>query len=82
MAQFSVSDTGIGINEENIVTIFNMFYQEESGICRKYDGTGVGLAIIKQIVEQHGGKICVKSEPGIGSTFTFLIPLKAKSGEI
>ena len=81
MVQFSVSDTGIGIKEGNIDRIFTMFYQEESGMHRKYAGTGNGLTIIKQLVEQHGGRLWVESKIGIGSTFTFLLPLKAKNGD-
>jgi len=74
MAQFSVSDTGIGIMEENIDKIFTMFYQEESGMHRKYAGTGIGLKIIKQLVEQHGGRLWVESKYGEGSTFYFTMP--------
>jgi signal transduction histidine kinase len=76
MAQFSVSDTGIGIKEENLGKLFSLFYQEDSGLSRKYGGTGIGLAIIKQLVEQHGGRLWVKSEHGEGTTFTFTVPLK------
>ncbi len=82
MARFSVSDRGIGIKEENIENIFQKFTQLDSGTSRKYGGTGIGLAISKQFVELHGGKISVKSKYGEGSTFTFLIPLKSKKGEI
>jgi signal transduction histidine kinase len=75
MAQFSVYDTGIGIREEEIGKLFSLFYQADSGISRKYGGAGVGLAIIKQLVEQQGGRIWVDSKFGEGSTFTFTIPI-------
>jgi len=75
MAQFSICDTGIGIREEDIGNIFSLFYQADSGQSRMYGGTGIGLAIIKQLVEQHGGRLWVKSRYGEGSTFTFTLPL-------
>ncbi len=78
MAEFSVSDNGIGIKEEDTGKIFNMFQQVDSGVIRKYGGTGLGLAISKRLVEMHGGKIRVKSRYGEGSNFTFMLPLKAK----
>ena len=82
MAKISVSDTGIGIKEENIGKLFQKFEQLESGISQKYGGTGLGLAITKQLVEQHGGRIWVKSKYGEGSTFTFTLPLAAKKQEL
>lgn len=78
MAQFSISDTGIGIKPENMGKLFQKFGQLEAGITNKYGGTGLGLAISKQLVEMHGGKIWAESEFGQGSTFTFLLPLKAE----
>lgn len=79
MAKFSVSDTGIGIKEEEMVHLFEKFTQLDPGLNRRYGGTGIGLAIVKQIVELHGGKICAHSKFGEGSTFVFLIPLKARN---
>jgi PAS domain S-box-containing protein len=81
MAKFSVSDTGIGIKEEDKNKLFNDFEQLDSGITRKYGGAGLGLAISKKLVELHGGKIWVDSEFGAGSTFTFLLPIKTNKGE-
>ena len=77
MAQFSVSDSGIGIREDDMGKLFNMFQQVDTGNTRQYGGTGLGLAISKQLVELHGGKIIVESEYGKGSTFTFLLPIEA-----
>jgi len=78
MARFSVSDTGIGIKPENLGKLFQNFEQLEPGISAKYGGTGLGLAICKQLVELHGGRMWAESKYGKGSTFTFILPLKAK----
>ncbi len=77
MAEFSVSDTGIGIKEEDMGKLFRVFQQVDSGISRKYGGTGLGLAITKQLVELHGGTVRVESRYGEGTTFTFVLPLSA-----
>lgn len=72
----SVSDTGIGISEEDQTLLFQPFKQVDSSISRQYDGTGLGLALVRKFVELHRGRVWVKSEIGKGSTFTFEIPLK------
>ena len=77
-AKISVSDTGIGIREEDLPKLFQRFEQLDSGITRKYDGTGLGLAITKQLVELHGGKIWVESRYGKGTKFSFLMPITEK----
>jgi len=78
MARFSVTDTGIGIKEDDVGKLFQKFTQLETGSDRKYGGTGIGLAISKQFVELHGGRIWAQSKYGEGSTFTFLIPFVMK----
>jgi signal transduction histidine kinase/ligand-binding sensor domain-containing protein/CheY-like chemotaxis protein len=72
--EFSVSDTGIGIPEDRLESIFESFSQASSDTTRKFGGTGLGLTISKHLVELHGGKISVTSQPGNGTVFTFVIP--------
>ena len=73
--QFSVSDTGVGISEENQSKIFEAFSQEDAHVNRKYGGTGLGLAISTRLVDLMGGKINLSSKIGIGSCFNFTIDL-------
>jgi PAS domain S-box-containing protein len=76
MVSFSVSDNGIGIEKKNLNKLFKEFQQLDSGINRKYGGTGLGLMISRKFIELHGGKIIVESIFGEGSTFTFTIPIQ------
>ncbi len=71
--EFAVKDTGIGIPENKIDTIFENFQQASSGTSRLYGGTGLGLAIVKQLVEPQGGHISVTSKVDEGSTFSFIL---------
>lgn len=79
--EFSVTDTGIGIQENKIDNIFDNFQQATSGTARLYGGTGLGLAIVKQLVEQQGGCTHVKSKVDEGSTFSFTLSFKKTKDE-
>jgi len=71
----SVRDTGPGISAVDKAKLFQEFQQADNAITRKKGGTGLGLAISKRIIEMHGGRIWVESQPGQGSTFTFTLPV-------
>ena len=72
----SVKDNGIGISEEMQNLIFDRFIQVDKSISRNREGSGIGLAIVKSLVELHNGKITLESKIGQGSDFTILIPNK------
>ena len=72
---FSVRDHGVGISKEDQQIVFDSFRQIDGGHTRQYGGTGLGLSITKIIVEMHGGEVWVESEPGVGSTFFFSVPI-------
>jgi CheY-like chemotaxis protein len=74
--EFTVSDTGIGIPEAKINTIFESFKQVDNSTTRKYGGSGLGLSIVKNLVEMMGGNIRVESKMGTGSSFIFSIPFE------
>jgi signal transduction histidine kinase len=75
--EISVSDTGIGIAAEDQPKIFEEFRQVGADYAHKSEGTGLGLTLAKKFVELHGGRICVESEAGKGSTFIFTLPITA-----
>ncbi|MBI4784416.1 MAG: PAS domain S-box protein [Oscillatoriophycideae cyanobacterium NC_groundwater_1537_Pr4_S-0.65um_50_18] len=75
--QFNIVDTGIGIAPDDIPKLFQSFVQIDSSLSRQYDGTGLGLALVKQIVELHQGKVGVVSAVGQGSCFTITLPTYA-----
>jgi len=74
-----VFDTGIGISEKDLETVFETFRQIDTGLDRVKEGSGLGLAISKKLVELLGGTISVVSEPGVGSTFSILLPIKQEN---
>lgn len=74
--EFVVTDSGVGIPENMLSSIFENFEQAKSSTARLYGGTGLGLAIVKKLVEKQGGKIVVKSKVDEGSTFSFLLSFK------
>jgi len=72
--KIAVIDTGIGISSENINKLFQSFVQVDGALNREYNGTGLGLALVKRIVEMHGGTVSVNSKLGIGSCFMIYLP--------
>ncbi len=68
-----IEDNGQGIGKEDLPRVFERFYRTDKGRSREQGGTGLGLAIVKHIVEAHGERISVRSEPGVGSTFSFTL---------
>ena len=75
----TVWDTGIGIKEEDREKLFKEFQQLDSGTDKRYQGAGLGLALSKRLVELHGGRICVESEAGKGSRFSFTLPIRQEA---
>jgi PAS domain S-box-containing protein len=74
MVHFTVWDTGIGISAEDMEQLFQPFVQVDSSLSRKYNGTGLGLALVKRLANMHGGDVSVHSEVGGGSRFTVSLP--------
>ena len=73
----SVTDSGIGISPDGLEQLFKPFSQIDSGLARKFEGTGLGLAMVKRLTELHGGVVSVESGEGEGSCFTIWMPLRA-----
>src|SRR6185503_16547952 len=74
--QISVTDSGIGISPGGLELLFTPFSQIDSGLARRYEGTGLGLAMVKLLTELHGGTVAVESAEGQGSCFTVWLPLR------
>jgi PAS domain S-box-containing protein len=74
--EISVSDSGIGIAAEDLEHLFKPFSQIDSGLARRFEGTGLGLAMVKLLADLHGGSVAVESEAGVGSRFTVWLPLR------
>ena len=81
MIVFQVVDTGIGIASNNLRLLFQPFVQVDSALNRQYEGTGLGLALVKQIVELHGGQVIAESEVGQGSRFTVALPYEITTSD-
>ncbi len=79
--EICVSDSGIGISQANMLRLFNAFSQIDSSLARKFEGTGLGLAMVKQLAELHGGTVAVASAEGEGSRFAVWLPLRPLDGE-
>jgi signal transduction histidine kinase len=75
LIEVSVSDTGVGIAPEDQEAVFEEFRQVGTA-AKKVEGTGLGLTLCRKFVELHGGRIWVRSQEGVGSTFTFTIPVR------
>ena len=71
-----VSDTGMGISEKNLPFVFDRFWQADGSSSRKYQGVGIGLALVKELAEIHGGGVQVESQEGKGTTFTVRLPYR------
>ncbi len=80
-AEIHVSDTGIGIPDAQLVKIFNRFHQVDGSTTRRFGGVGLGLSIVKSILDAHGAGVTVESEVGKGTSFRFALPLLEKNAE-
>jgi signal transduction histidine kinase len=80
--RITIEDRGIGIAPADIPHIFEPFYRGHEAVAAQIEGSGVGLSLVKQIVEAHGGRITVQSTQGSGSAFTLHLPLAAQVGEV
>lgn len=77
LLEISVSDTGIGISAQDMARLFRPFVQIDSSLSRQFEGTGLGLALVRKLAELHGGAVALQSVPGKGSTFTVWLPYRS-----
>src|SRR5262249_21173471 len=78
MLRVSVSDSGIGMNEQELEKLFTRFFRAQNAYTEQVAGTGLGLSIARSLVEMQGGEISVSSVPGEGSTFAFTVPVASR----
>ena len=81
MAHIAVQDTGIGLSKDEIKMVFNRFWRAEEGRTRAKGGLGVGLSVVKEIVDRHDGQVSVEGEKGKGSCFTIMLPLLGEGAD-
>jgi signal transduction histidine kinase len=79
--RFRVTDTGAGIEDSDLGTLFKPFQQIDSGLTRHHEGSGLGLAICRRLAGLLGGEILVESRIGVGTTFVFTIPQRPSPGQ-
>jgi signal transduction histidine kinase len=77
--EICVSDSGIGISRDDMAKLFQAFSQIDSSLARKFEGTGLGLAMVKQLAELHGGTVAVASAEGEGASFAAWLPLRTQT---
>jgi CheY-like chemotaxis protein len=75
--ELTIRDAGIGISRDNMTKLFRAFSQIDSSLARKFEGTGLGLAMVKQLAELHGGSVAVASSEGLGSIFAVWLPIRS-----
>jgi two-component system OmpR family sensor kinase len=76
----TVRDTGMGIAPEDLPHIFEPFYRSRDAVAAQIHGSGLGLSLVRQVVEAHGGRVSVQSAPGNGSAFTIYLPCASNDG--
>jgi CheY-like chemotaxis protein len=79
--ELSVADTGVGIARDEQGRVFERFFRSSLAAGRSFEGSGIGLALVSELVHLHGGTIAVQSTPGVGSTFTVTLPVQPSTGE-
>ncbi len=74
---WQVSDDGIGMTQDEVAQLFTKYFRSKNDVVRNIQGTGLGLVITRSIVELHGGHMAVESESGVGTTFSFTLPVRS-----